>query len=121
MRKYSVLILNCIPGISILLYKNHHHLCKSNKHHASDCTIFVLVEELVAYYDHRHKGIYETNILQAVKQAKGKTGVLKAHPGVIEAQPTAKEVNAAVGHVNLTWNIKARSGVVTAHPGVTEL
>ncbi len=46
---------------------------------------------------------------------------MKAHPGVIEAQPTVKEVNAAVGHVNLTWNIKARSGVVTAHPGVTEL
>jgi hypothetical protein len=21
----------------------HHHLCKSNKHHTSDCTIFVLV------------------------------------------------------------------------------
>ncbi len=30
-RKYSVLILDCIPGILILLYKNyhHHHLCKS--------------------------------------------------------------------------------------------
>jgi hypothetical protein len=28
-RKYSVLILDCFPGILIPLYKNHHHPCKS--------------------------------------------------------------------------------------------
>ncbi len=28
-KKYSVLTLDCIPGIWILLYINHHHLCKS--------------------------------------------------------------------------------------------
>jgi uncharacterized membrane protein required for colicin V production len=28
-RKYSVLTLDCIPGILIPLYINHHHLCKS--------------------------------------------------------------------------------------------
>jgi hypothetical protein len=44
-----------------------------NKHHTSDCTVFVLVLERVAYYDHRHRGIYETSFLQAVKQAEGKT------------------------------------------------
>jgi hypothetical protein len=44
-----------------------------NKRHTSDCTFFVLVYERVAYYDHRHRGIYETNILQAVKHAEGKT------------------------------------------------
>jgi hypothetical protein len=35
-------------SISILLYVkygtcHHHHLCKSNKHHTSDCTVSVLV------------------------------------------------------------------------------
>jgi hypothetical protein len=44
-----------------------------NEHHTSDCTVFVLVLEGVAYYDHRHRGIYEINILQVVKQAEGKT------------------------------------------------
>jgi hypothetical protein len=77
MRKYSVLILDSIPGILIPLYKNHHHLCKSNKHHTSDCTIFVLVYCTVGasglYYDHRHRRIYETNILQAIKHAQGET------------------------------------------------
>jgi hypothetical protein len=43
-----------------------------NKHHTSDCTIFVLVEERVAYYDHRHRHSI-TNILQVVKQVEGKT------------------------------------------------
>ncbi len=28
-RKYSILTLDCILGISIPFYKNHHHLCKS--------------------------------------------------------------------------------------------
>jgi hypothetical protein len=37
-----------------------------NKHHTSDCTDFVLVYERVAYYDHRHSEIDETNILQVI-------------------------------------------------------
>jgi hypothetical protein len=41
-----------------------------NKHLTSDCIVFVLVYERAAYYDHRHRGIYETNILQAVKQQR---------------------------------------------------
>jgi hypothetical protein len=44
-----------------------------NKHHTSDCTDFVLAEERVAYYDHRHSGIDETNILQVVKAVEGET------------------------------------------------
>jgi hypothetical protein len=34
---------------------------------------FVLVQERVAYYDHRHSGIDETNILQVVKAVEGET------------------------------------------------
>jgi hypothetical protein len=49
-----------------------------NKHHTSDCTVFVLLKEWVAYYDHRHRGIYETNILRTVKQAEGETTVSNA-------------------------------------------
>ncbi len=49
-----------------------------NKHHTSDFTVFVLVWERVAYYDHRHRGMYKTNIFQAVKQAEGETVL---HPG----------------------------------------
>jgi hypothetical protein len=48
---------SCIPGILIPLYKNHYHLCKSNKHYTSDCTVFVLVLEQVAYYNHRQRDI----------------------------------------------------------------
>ncbi len=44
-----------------------------NKHHTSDCTDFVLVKEQVAYYDHRHSGIDETNIHQVVKAVEGET------------------------------------------------
>jgi hypothetical protein len=47
-----------------------------NKHHTSDCTNFVLVLERVAYYDHRHSGIDETNILQVVKAVEGETVML---------------------------------------------
>jgi hypothetical protein len=47
-----------------------------NKHHTSDSTVFVLVQERVAYYDHRHSGIYKTNILQVIKQAEGETVIL---------------------------------------------
>ncbi len=47
-----------------------------NKHHISDCTIFVLVYAWAAYYNHRHRGIYKTNILQAVQQAEGETSLL---------------------------------------------
>ncbi len=36
-----------------------------NNHQTSDCIIFVLVSEWVAYYNHRNNGIYRTNILQA--------------------------------------------------------
>jgi hypothetical protein len=43
MRKYFILILDCIPGILIPFPVIRHHLCRSNKHHASDCTVFVLV------------------------------------------------------------------------------
>ncbi len=50
--KYSVLILDCIPGISILL---NIIIKQVNTHHASDCTVFVLVQERVAYYHHRHR------------------------------------------------------------------
>jgi hypothetical protein len=44
-----------------------------DKHHTSDCTDFVLVLEREAYYDHRHSGIHETNILQVVIAVEGKT------------------------------------------------
>ncbi len=50
-----------------------------NKHHTSDCTDFVLVQEQVAYYEQRHSGIYETSIFQVVKQAEGET-LHKAQP-----------------------------------------
>ncbi len=50
----------------------HRHLCKSNKHHTSDCTDFVLVQERVAYDDHRHSRIYGTNILQVIKASRGR-------------------------------------------------
>ncbi len=57
---------------------------KVNKHHTSDCTDFVLVQEWAAYYDHRHSRIYETNILQVVKQAEGKTlDILKTAFGTV--------------------------------------
>jgi hypothetical protein len=77
MRKYSILILDCMysryfdPVPVVREVRVHHHLCKSNKYHTSD---FVLVQERVAYYDHRHSGIYGTNILQALKQAESETG-----------------------------------------------
>ncbi len=70
-------MLDCIPVILILFPVIHHHLCRSNIHHASDCTVFVLVQERVAYYDHRHRGISETNILQDVKLAEGETNILQ--------------------------------------------
>ncbi len=38
--KYSVLILDCIPGISIPL---NIIIKQVNKHHTTDCTVFVLV------------------------------------------------------------------------------
>jgi hypothetical protein len=44
-----------------------------NKHHTADCTDFVLVCEREAYYDHRHSGIDETNILQVYIAAEGET------------------------------------------------
>jgi hypothetical protein len=47
-----------------------------NKHHTSDCTDFVLVQERRTYYDHRHSGIDETNILQEVIAVEGKTVIL---------------------------------------------
>jgi hypothetical protein len=80
--KYSTLILVYIPGISIPLYNLLYHCPRStvssssmqvNKHHTSECTDFVLVEERVAYYNHRHSGICETNILQVIKQGEGET------------------------------------------------
>jgi hypothetical protein len=43
-KKYSMLILDCIPGISIPLYVKYPSSSPSmqvNKHHTSDCTIFV--------------------------------------------------------------------------------
>ncbi len=42
-------------------------------HHTADCTDFVLVYEREAYYDHRHSGIDETNILQVYIAAEGET------------------------------------------------
>jgi hypothetical protein len=83
--KDSILILDCIPGILILLYKNLLYHCtripspsmQVKKHHTSDCTDFVLVYERVAYYDHRHSGIDETNILQVVKAVEGETSISK--------------------------------------------
>ncbi len=50
----------------------HHHLCRSNKHHTSDCSDFVLVWERVAYYSHRHSRIYGTHIIQVVKASRGR-------------------------------------------------
>ncbi len=44
-----------------------------NKHHTSDCTDFVLVKERVAYYNNKHSGIDETNIIQVVIAVKGET------------------------------------------------
>jgi hypothetical protein len=84
--KDLILILDCVPGISILLINNC--TCCSripspsmhvNKHHTSDCTDFVLVLEQAAYYDHRHSRIDEINILQVVKAVEGETGQLLIH------------------------------------------
>jgi hypothetical protein len=47
--KYSVLILDCIPGISIPL---NIIIKQVNKYHTAD---FVLVWERVSYYHHRHR------------------------------------------------------------------
>jgi hypothetical protein len=44
-----------------------------NKHPTADCTDFVLVQERRTYYDHRHSGIDETNILQRVISVEGET------------------------------------------------
>ncbi len=40
--------------------------------HQTGCTIFVLVQLRVTYYNHRHSGIYGTNILQVVKVSRGR-------------------------------------------------
>jgi hypothetical protein len=40
-----------------------------------------MAKEQVAYYDHRHSGIYRTNILREVKLAEGETIVLKIRLG----------------------------------------
>ncbi len=46
--------LDCIPGISIPLYKKlPSPSMQVNRHHTSDCTVYVLVQERVAYYDQR--------------------------------------------------------------------
>ncbi len=68
--KSSILILDCVLGISIL------HTTSSirvNKHHTADSTDFVLVLERRTYYDHRHSGIDETNILQVDTAVEGET------------------------------------------------
>ncbi len=68
--KSSILILDCVPGISIL------HTTSSirvNKHHTADSTDFVLVLERRTYYDHRHSGIDETNIPQVDTAVEGET------------------------------------------------
>ncbi len=50
----------------------------------------------MAYYDHRHRGIYETNILQALKQAEGETPKLSYSwpelpaPGLVYPDPGIK-------------------------------
>jgi hypothetical protein len=46
-----------------------------NKHHTADCTDFVLVKERRTYYDHRHSGLDETNILQEDIAVEGETGL----------------------------------------------
>jgi hypothetical protein len=43
-----------------------------SKHHTSDCTNFVLVQERVAYYNYRHSGIDETNILSQSSRGRDK-------------------------------------------------
>jgi hypothetical protein len=48
-----------------------------NKHHTSDCTDLVSVYERVAYFDHRHSGIDEINILQEVISVEGETVMLQ--------------------------------------------
>jgi hypothetical protein len=60
-----ILILDCIPGISILVINNCTRCsCSStpssmqvNKHHTAYCTDFVLVWEQRTYYDHRQSRI----------------------------------------------------------------
>ncbi len=80
--KDSSLTLDCIPGI--LIPFNHCTCCTCctripspsmivNKHHTSDCINFVLVQDASGYYDHRHSGIDETNILQEVKAVECET------------------------------------------------
>jgi hypothetical protein len=50
----------------------HHLLCKSNKHHTSACTDFVLVLERMAFYDHRNSRIYRTNIFPSHKASRSR-------------------------------------------------
>jgi hypothetical protein len=57
-RKESILILDCVPGISILHTTSSMRVNK----HTADCTDFVLVLERRTYYNHRYSGIDETNI-----------------------------------------------------------
>jgi hypothetical protein len=70
----SILILDCIPGIYIPLYVKYLFIIiyasQINIIHQTSPTDFVLVLEWVAYYGHRHSGIYGINILQVVKECR---------------------------------------------------
>ncbi len=60
-------------GILIPLFQCTTLSIRVNKHHTADFTNFVLVQERRTYYDHRHSGIDETNILQENIAVEGET------------------------------------------------
>ncbi len=68
--KNSILILECVSGISILCTTSS---MRVNKHHTADCTDFVLVWEKRTYYDHRDSGIDETKTYSPKKSQQLRT------------------------------------------------
>ncbi len=126
-RRDSVLILDCIPGISILLFNNctcctriPSPSMQVNKHHTSDCTDFVLVQEQVAYYNHRHSRINETNILQAVKnsQSSRERDTNVPSPFLFPLSPFYWGEGESAAHTQV-WSISCgggRGGVTTVQP-----
>ncbi len=76
--KNSVLILDCIPGILIPL---NNIIKQVNKHHTADCTVFVLVQERVAYYHHRHRRDTRNQYSPRLNQQRARHQVLKVRVG----------------------------------------
>jgi hypothetical protein len=68
--RYFALVVKKLPSPSMQV----------NKHHTSDCTVFVLVLERMAYYDHRHRRDWRKQYSPRCKASRGQDTTFVKNP-----------------------------------------